>query len=571
MKMLHKINSSFAWKMCLCLIGCFILGLCMNQYKLSMPIYTGITAVFFAVFLIGYYFAVNRWKERKTFFLLILLNTILFFIAFIFFKELVLVFSDFSILLQVGIAVSISMIVATETVFVSISYRKGKIRIGEVVYLIIYLSFLFRAMYALFNPIGNVSRQHDTIVFTNGGGHLGYIWYIWAYGKIPSVDPRTLWEFYQPPFYYLICGYWVKIYTFLRVPALEAAENIQLFSLFCVTGTAIALDEIIRIMGGKRQRILAAIMFALCPLFTYLAGSVNNDSLLLLLFFLSVYTIILWYERETLRLLIIAAVCTGLTVMTKISGSLIAVPILFLFVMKLITKKDLKKLCQYILFGLISVPIGLWWNLRNTLRFQMPFVYFHEASRESVQFIPNYSVSQRFFDLKGQLNHPYIEILNSNKDVDHNIFVSTLKTTVFTSSSDVMISIVTQIIGWILLILTIIVLVWMVIDYFFSIFRSLKKRNDLMKMEYCMVWILTVFSQVGFYLYFNLAHTFVHNMHARYIMPAIVSLIILWSFMEHFNDNKVKKTNRIIQIGMVFYGSVLVSFIMLISLMTCKV
>lgn len=567
-------NHTVLFRLLLCLFVCFLLGICMNQYHLPMSVYTGLLSVLFILFLVGYYFAVKKYKQYEILLRLVLINVILFFVFYIVFYEITLIVYDFSLLWQLIIVAIPTGIVLFDVIYTGYNYRRGKIKGTEIIYLISFLTFLFRAMYALYNPISNVSRQHDTIAFTNGGGHLGYIWHIWAYSKIPDVDPRTLWEFYQPPLYYLICGYWTKIYTILHIPIIESAENIQLFSLFCVTGTGIVMDGLLKRIGGNiKSRIIGALLFSVIPLFTYLAGSVNNDALLLFLFFLSYYEVIVWYQDGKIGRFILSALFTGFTVMTKISGSLIVFPILVLFLSKLIKKKDGKLLLQYLLFGVISLPLGLWWNVRNSIRFDMPFVYFHEASRESVQFIPDFSALSRVFDLKNQLNHPYIDIFNTSPNVDHNLIISTAKTAVFTSSADVMFSIVTQILGWILLILTIIGMLFGLVFIVIEGIKYLHKEKRIS--EYSIALILIIVSQIVFYLYFNYAHTFVHNMHARYIMPAIIAFVLLFSKrVGLFIENRLGIANKtriiLIPTMMCAYGILLSAFIMLISLITYR-
>ena len=575
----HKFNNLdalrkhiFLFRLLLCFIVCFSLGICMNQYRLPMPVYTGLLSVLFILFLVGYYFAVKKYKRYEILLRLVLINVILFFVVYIVFYEITLIVNDFSLLWQLIIVAIPTGIVLFDVIYTGYNYRRGKITGTDIIYLISFLTFLFRAMYALYNPISNVSRQHDTIAFTNGGGHLGYIWHIWAYSKIPDVDPRTLWEFYQPPLYYLICGYWTKIYTILHIPIIESAENIQFFSLFCVTSTGIVMDGILKRIGGNiKSRLMGMLIFSIIPLFTYLGGSVNNDALLLFLFFLSLYEVIVWYQDGGIGRLILSAVFTGLTVMTKISGSLIVFPILVLFLSKLIKKKDGKLLLQYLLFGVISLPLGLWWNVRNSCRFGMPFIYFHEASRESVQFIPDFSIMNRLFDMKNQLNHPYIDIFNSSPNVDHNLIISTVKTLVFTSSADVMLSLITQILGWILLFLTIIGMLYGLVLLVIDGIKYLCSEKQVS--EYTIAFISLIVSQLVFYLYFNYAHTFVHNMHARYIMPAIIAFGIFFS--KSFGlpvDNRFgisgKIRNRIIVSIKCAYGILISAFIMLISLMT---
>ena len=566
---MKKIKNNLVTRLFVCFVVCFLIGVLMNQYKISMPLYTGLLTVLFSLFFVVYYVALKRKDNNKAFYTIILIDLIIFFITYVCFYEIVFLVYDYTFMWQMILLIISSLIVIMNLLLILIYRKNNKINNSEIVYLIGYFAFLFRTMYALFNPISNIDRQHDTIAFTQGGGHLGYIWYIWAYGKIPNEDPRLFWEFYQPPLYYLICGYLAKVYTLLGVPIIQVAENLQLFSLFCVSSTGIVLDELTkRLFNNDKKRVAVSLLFASCPLFLYLAGSVNNDALLVFLFILSIYVAVIWYENNSIWLLLICAVLTGFTVMTKLSGALIAIPLLFLFIFKLVKTKEYKYIWHYILFGIISIPIGLWWNLRNSLLFGMPFVFFDEASHESVQYIPDYSVFERLSSIRNQLNHPYIDMFNTSNNVDHNIFISTLKTLVFTSSWDVEQSTLTHILGWIIFILCSLTSIYILYSVFKVIIKMLHKDKSI-KIEYMIMLLLVIISQIIFYLYFNFAHTFVHNMHARYIMPGLIVMLL---FCE--SKNIKYKNERILQIikGLVIgtYIVAFVGFIMLITLMTYR-
>lgn len=398
-------------------------------------------------------------------------------------------------------------------------YKKEKINIEQMITIIIFITFLFRLIYTQFTWSANLSRQNDTIAFMKGGGHLGYIWHLWAYGRLPQCDPRSMWEFSQPPFYYIVSAIWVKINTVIGVPIIKAAENIQILSLFFVTATTIYLDKIMikmRLSGIKR--LWGIVLFSCIPYFTYLSGAVNNDVLMVLLTVMAFYYAMCWYENPTWLLLILESVLTGLLVMTKSSGALIAPTIMVVFIFKMINDKNniLKRIGQYFVFGIISLPIGLWWNIRNMILYDMPFLYVNEPSTESMQYIPEYSIWQRLFDLDNQLNHLYTELANTNPNIDHNIIISTIKTLVFTHSYEMMETDVTYLYGLLLFICTIIFVIVFVGLGIVGLIKS--------KYEICtkLMWLVLVVSYGVFYMNFNISYPFVHTMHARYILPLFV-------------------------------------------------
>lgn len=434
-------------------------------------------------------------------------------------------------------------------------YHKGKLNAEQMISVMIFMAFMFHLLYAQFTGIANPARQNDTIQFTNGGGHLGYIWHVWAYGTLPQTDPRTMWEFSQPPLYYLLSGYWIKVSTILGIPILKTSENIQFFSVLCVTVTTIYIDKIMVIMKLKPEKRLWGILLISClPYVTYLSGAVNNDVLFVLLTVMAFYYAVKWYEQPKLSFLITDAVITGLLVMTKSSGALVAPAITGLFVMRLVKDRDKwrRRVAEYLLFGLISLPIGLWWNVRNMIRFDMPFLYVNEPSTDSVQYIPEYSVLERLFDVKNQLNHIYIELFNTSPNVDHNIIISTFKTLTFTHSTEMMSSDVSFFWGYILFLFTIVLVLFMMA---FGILGLLKGNAE---KHQKIAWLILLISYLAFYMYFNLSYPFVHTMHARYILP-IFLIGIPWMLvgMEWLWNTKISSgpnLKKVVKVAFVVYA-----------------
>lgn len=465
----------------------------------------------------------------------------------------------FTGILFVGIMVSLFGILRLQ--------HKEKITPEQTVSAVIFVAFLFQLLYAQFTGAANISRQNDTIQFVAGGGHLGYIWHVWAYGTLPQVDPRTMWEFSQPPLYYLLSGYWCKISSLLGVNLLKVAENIQFLSVFCVTLTTIYVDKImVRMKLSAQKRIWGVLLMSCIPYTTYLSGAVNNDVLLALLTVMSFYYALKWYEEPKLTTLLADAVLTGLLVMSKSSGALVAPAILVLWIMRFIKDKDmrLRRVGEYLLFGVISLPLGLWWNVRNMIRFDMPFLYVNEPSTDSVQYIPDYTLWERLFDVKNQLNHPCIDLFNTSPNVDHNIIISTVKTLVFTQSVEMMKTPVTRFWGMAALVMTILLLVVMIACGIVGLHKiSVGKHFKLS-------WLVLCISYLAFYLHFNLQYPFVHTMHARYILPVIFLNIpwmicgmdFLWKNMKQRLPKSYKWIKGIFAAYAIGYFGVVQCFIM---------
>lgn len=107
-----------------------------------------------------------------------------------------------------------------------------------------------------------------------------------------------------------------------------------------------------------------------------------------------------WYREQTAKNIVKAALCIGLGMMTKISVGLIAPAVAILFFMALVQnrKNIANRLGQMCLFGVICCPLGLWWSVRNYLRFGVKPNYVPSLSNADVQYIGDLTAKHRLTD-----------------------------------------------------------------------------------------------------------------------------------------------------------------------------
>ena len=87
---------------------------------------------------------------------------------------------------------------------------------------------------------------------------------------------------------------------------------------------------------------------------------------------------------------------------------------------------------QFVLFGVLVVPLGLWYPVKNFIEHGTPFTYVFTIDSTGGQDIWNYSAWQRLFaPSQGSLSMPFLTMSSSKPEVDYNMFVALLKTSVF--------------------------------------------------------------------------------------------------------------------------------------------
>ena len=112
------------------------------------------------------------------------------------------------------------------------------------------------------------------------------------------------------------------------------------------------------------------------PSLILLSGSVNNDCMALMFSILSILMTMVWLERCDIKSIIGVALFLGLGISTKQNVAELAFAIGLIFLIILIKdikeKKNISRLIiQYALAGVISIPVGMWFYIRNLIKYNM--------------------------------------------------------------------------------------------------------------------------------------------------------------------------------------------------------
>lgn len=275
----------------------------------------------------------------------------------------------------------------------------NKLTTRNVLLLILAAGFIIRTAYILRMSTGWI--QHDVHALGSGEGHAGYIQYLYANGHLPDMDVRMRDQFYHPPLHHIIAAIWMRIQVLIGVGYAEAYENIQILTLFYSTVCMILSYRIFRRLGLYGGGLIAATaIIAFCPTFYIMSGSINNDILSITFILGAMLNTLYWARSRSIGRIIAVALCIGLGMMTKLSVWMIAPAVAFVFLYVFFKNlKDFKKyLVQFSVFICICAPLGLFWSVRNFLRWQVPFTYVQRLSETSSQYVGNVPFWQRMFD-----------------------------------------------------------------------------------------------------------------------------------------------------------------------------
>lgn len=186
--------------------------------------------------------------------------------------------------------------------------------------------------------------------------------------------------------------------------------------------------------------------------------------------------------------------------------------------------RTLKSLC---LFGVISVPLGLIYPIRNMIMFHQPLNYVLDVGNAGFA-SENYSYLQRFltFPITKLFNPVYNDAFN-----DYNLWIYLLKGGLFGEFRFHMIDVIPTLMLFIYAIISIL----MVISAIWSIKDKDKRINYL---------VLSVAVLMISYIVFNIKYPYGCTMDFRYIAPVFIINALL--FQRFLDLNKDKKFGTLI-------------------------
>ena len=436
-----------------------------------------------------------------------------------------------------GISITCIGIVIIGITFLILDKMK-KINKNNILYLLYGILIFVYAGYILNTNCGE--RQHDTrsLIWENGG-HLGYIQYILENWKLPDVNPTGYWCFSNPPFFYFISAIFVKIQNLIGRLDYQAIENLQFLSMFYILISIIYLNKILELLKIEKLKNYIIFLVGLSPAIVYLTGSLNNDSLALMLNIMSIFYTIDWYQNTKFSSLIKLALFISLAIMTKINSGIIAIPIAIIFLVKLLKEKEnIKKyIIYYLIFGIIALPIGLWFPIRNLIKYEIPVTYVQEVGEGEKHdaYLGNYSIIQRFFGVSKN----NLETMNFSFEkgrADYNIFLSTLKSFIVDEQIDYSENLILKISIYSLFFISLGIFILFVI----SLIKIDKK--DIWNIFFSLLFGI----ELIFYIKFCIDYPYSFSMNFRYIIPMFISMVSIIGKYVQSNKKMLKICENLI-------------------------
>lgn len=296
--------------------------------------------------------------------------------------------------------------------------------------LIMVFSALIRIFFIYYTSVYDM--QHDAGTPYENYGHLGYISYLMNHLHLPDFDVREAFQFWHPPLHHTISAIFLSLTWKLFPGQAGNYEPLQLLPFLYMTVCIWVIWKTLQLWNiqGKTLCFLT-LLVAFHPTFITLSGSINSDALCTMFTFLAIYFALLWYRNSGYGLIIASALSIGLGMSSKGSAAMAAFPIAFLFLVKLIKEKG-KVIPQLLVFAVISLPLGLWWYVRNYIAFGVPLNYIYYMSTDTVGYLADIPLWRRILDFDPRFfsyTNAYLQFEGRFTDV--NPIIGLLKTAVF--------------------------------------------------------------------------------------------------------------------------------------------
>ncbi len=320
--------------------------------------------------------------------------------------------------------------------------RRGKLRSGDIIGIAVVFGIALRSLYIMYTSVD--VRQHDVSLFgikawKRNYYHSGYIEYILNNGAFPEMHPETFNQFYHPPLHHTLCAIRLKISSLFGIEYGAACESLQILTLFYASSASILGIKTVKALGfSDKASLFPALLLSLHPTLIIMSGSVNNDILSIALAFAAFYTAVKWYKKQSLGLILLCALFMGSAMMAKLSAALVAPAIAVIFISVMLDRIKNKSgvgniFSQFFGFGAVCVPLGLWWQVKNALFYDMPLGYVPYVP-ETSQLLTDRTVFERLFGFDAEsFTRIFVAWKNAydSSFSEYNMFTGLFKTSVF--------------------------------------------------------------------------------------------------------------------------------------------
>lgn len=310
-----------------------------------------------------------------------------------------------------------------------LGYKK-KITYENLLLMIILLGCIMRIGYCAYNDV--FERAHDLWNFDDyeAAGKGTYLMGLILYKKLPDSYAH---QHYHQPFSYLASA----LGSLLVKPFLKDTSTWMLGSAgkiangFASCAVLIMTPKLCKeIKLSKTATVISTLLVATFPGFFLIAGRIGEDAYSCLFAIACILYTVKWEKDHSWKNTILLAFFFGFGVNTNLTCCLPTVYTIFVVVKSFLKEKELRKEIIYKgeVFLAISLPVGLWFYIRNYCLFRMPFTYTFPQEVGGPLYTGDKTVWERFipFHFQNIKDTPF-----AHAYADYNLPTYMLKTELF--------------------------------------------------------------------------------------------------------------------------------------------
>ena len=390
---------------------------------------------------------------------------------------------------------------------------------------ILWIGCIMRIGYTFYN--GVFSRVHDVWYYDDytQNSKASYLMWLVERGKLPDTYEGQL---YHQPFSYLFTAGVCKILqlmTYDRNIYFIGSIGGKLGSCMASCMTLLFSLKLCKELKIKAEnKILAMWFVAFLPGMYLAAGRIGEDAFSCLFAVMEIYTALKWQHDSSFWNKVYAAIAFGHGLQTNLS-CILPMGLLVIFVLEKMVK-DHERIKKYIgqtaIFAGIAAPLGLWFYIRNTIRFGIPFTYINEQEVGNILWTGEHSLWERFAPInwRNLISSPY-----ANAYEDYNLSTYFLKSEIFGEFSFEM----GKVIPYTLLIINLLMTIFL-IAFMFRLIIKREKEHD----EWALMGMFAFYLLFICYSYYK--EPFGCSMDARYfLIVPILKVVLLGKLSESLN------------------------------------
>lgn len=390
---------------------------------------------------------------------------------------------------------------------------------------ILLLGCIMRIGYTFYN--GVFSRVHDVWYYDDytQNSKASYLMWLIERGKLPDTYEGQL---YHQPFSYLFTAGVCKILqlmTYDRNIYFVGSIGGKLGSCIASCMTMLFSLKLCKELKMKAEnKILAMWFVAFLPGMYLAAGRIGEDAFSCLFAVMEIYTALKWYHNSNIRNTIYTAIAFGFGLQTNLSCILPMGLLVILVLEKMVGDHDAVKkyIGQTAIFAGIAAPLGMWFYVRNAIRFGIPFTYINEQEVGNILWTGEHSLWERFAPInwRNLISSPY-----ANAYEDYNLSTYFLKSEIFGEFSFEM----GKVIPYTLLIINLLMTIFL-IAFMFRLIIKREKEHD----EWALMGMFAFYLLFICYSYYK--EPFGCSMDARYfLIVPILKVVLLGKLSEGLN------------------------------------